>query len=198
MKASPSKPDPDPALIRRAAAGEDAALKDLLREVTPAVRQWALARVGDRDEAEDLVQEILILLVRKLHAFRGESRFLTWLFTIARNQAIEAHRSRGRQARKMEKYGTHLLSEGAGEPQAESDMDRERIRSTVTAFLAHLPLRQREVFQMAELQGLSCVEVGKILGVDPGGIRAALFKARRTLRSLIMKQHPEFVEEYLP
>ncbi len=60
-----------------------------------------------------------------------------------------------------------------------------------------LPRRQREVFQMADMQGLSSPEIGKILGLNPGGVRAALFKARRTLRRRILDQHPEFVEEYL-
>lgn len=197
MTGSPRKPDPDPALIRRAAAGDEPSLRELLRQVTPTIQQWALARAGNPDDAADLTQEVLILLVRKLPGFRGDSRFLTWLFTVTRNRAIEAHRSRGRQDLKMENYGTHLRSEEERTPNADQELDRSRIQEVVTAFLSHLPPRQREVFQMAELQGMSCVEIGKLLGVESGGIRAALFKARRTLRTLILKQHPEFVEEYL-
>jgi DNA-directed RNA polymerase specialized sigma24 family protein len=51
---------------------------------------------------------------------------------------------------------------------------------------------------MAEIQGLTSPEIGQILGLEPGSVRAALFKARRTLRRRILDQHPELVEEYAP
>jgi RNA polymerase sigma-70 factor (ECF subfamily) len=197
VKGPPTRPDPDPALIERAKGGERAALKLLLEEVSPTVNQWALAHTGNADDAADLAQDVLILLVRKLPAFRGDSRFLTWLFTVTRNQAIEAHRRRGRQERKMELYHTNLSAADSERPSPERGLDSRRIKELVTAFLKELPQRQREVFQMAELQGLSSPEIGEILGVEPGGVRAALFKARRTLRQRILALHPEIVEEYL-
>jgi RNA polymerase sigma factor (sigma-70 family) len=76
-------------------------------------------------------------------------------------------------------------------------VDKKRIGSLVQAFLVDLPKRQREVFQMAELQGLTSPEIGNILSLDPGSVRAALFKARRALRRRILESHPELVEEYL-
>jgi RNA polymerase sigma-70 factor (ECF subfamily) len=197
VRAPSARPDPDPALISRAKEGDRGALKALLEEVSPPVRQWALAHTGDPDEAADLVQEVLILLVRKLQVYRGESRFLTWLYAVTRNQAIEAHRKRGRQLRKMEHF-TAKGSPGSSVPPAQdSRIDEGRVRELVTGFLTELPQRQREVFQMAELQGLSSQEIGEVLGLGPGGVRAALFKARRTLRKRILAHHPEFVEEYL-
>lgn len=197
MKGPPTRPDPDPALIERAKGGDRASIKALLEEVIPTINQWALAHAGNADDAGDLVQDVLVLLVRKLPAFRGDSRFLTWLFMVTRNQAIEAHRRKVRQEKKMERYHPHVTpadSEGSG---PERELDGQRIKELVTAFLQDLPQRQREVFQMAELQGLSSPEIGEILGVEPGGVRAALFKARRTLRQRILALHPEIVEEYL-
>ena len=79
----------------------------------------------------------------------------------------------------------------------ETGIDHGRIRSVVGVLLKELPQRQREVFQMAELQGLTSPEIGEILGLESGTVRAALFKARRTLRRKILAQHPEFAEEYL-
>lgn len=197
MKGPSSRPDPDSALIRRAQAGDEAALKELLMEVTPVVQRWAMARCGERDDAEDLTQEVLILLVRKLTAFRGTSRFLTWLFTVTRNQALDAHRQRQRHERKMERFGTQLREEKTTSPPPDSEVEGKRIHGLVSAFLKDLPDRQREVFQMADLQGFSPAEIGKILGVAPGAVRAALFKARRSIRHHILANHPEFVEEYL-
>ena len=76
-------------------------------------------------------------------------------------------------------------------------VDRERLGDLIAAFVRDLPERQREVFQMSDLQGLSSPEIGRVLELDPGSVRAALLKARRALRRKILEKHPEFVEEYL-
>jgi RNA polymerase sigma-70 factor (ECF subfamily) len=191
-------PEPDPTLIQRARQGEAAALGSLLAEVGPVVAQWAMVRTGDPDEAADLAQEVLILMTRKLASFRGDSRFLTWLFTVTRNQAIERHRSLARRERKMERLTSHMAKDNPVPRGPESEIDGARIRNVVGSFLRELPQRQREVFQMAEIQGLTSPEIGQILGLEPGSVRAALFKARRTLRRRILDQHPELVEEYAP
>ncbi|MGD8360888.1 MAG: sigma-70 family RNA polymerase sigma factor [Gemmatimonadota bacterium] len=198
MRGLRENPEPDPRLIQRARQGETAALGSLLAEVGPIVAQWAMARTGDPDEAADLAQEVLILMTRKLDSFRGDSRFLTWLFTVTRNQAIERHRSLARRERKMERLTSHMVKENPVVRGPESEIDEARIRNVVGTFLRELPQRQREVFQMAEIQGLTSPEIGQILGLEPGSVRAALFKARRTLRRRILDQHPELVEEYAP
>jgi len=76
-------------------------------------------------------------------------------------------------------------------------MDRQRLGGILAEFVRELPERQREVFQLSEFQGMSSPEVGAILELSPGSVRAALLKARRSLRRKILESHPEFVEEYL-
>ena len=197
MRGLSQKPDPDPALIERAKEGDQAALQTLLEEVSPAVRQWAFARTGDVDEAADLTQEVLIQVTRKLPSFRGDSRLLSWVFSVTRNRAIEARRREMRKERKLDRFSAHLAGGHEGEPPPDVGIDGGRIRGIVATFLRDLPERQREVFQLSELQGLGSAEIGRILGVEPGTVRAALFKARRTLRRRILDQHPEVAEEYL-
>lgn len=193
---SGSRPDPDPNLIGRAQGGDREALRGLLEEVSPAVRQWALAATGDPEDAADLAQEVLIIVVRKLQYYEGRSRFLTWLFSITRNQAIEAGRRATRHRMKMERVSAQGM-EWRSEGNMSETLDRRRISDVVSAFLRELPDRQREIFQLFELQGLSSPEIADILNVEPGTVRAALFKARRTLRRKILRDHPEFAEEYL-
>jgi len=196
VKGPTSRSDPEPALIRRAQEGHEDSLRLLLEEVTPPIQQWAMGLCRDEDDAADLVQEVLILLVRKLSAFRGDSRFLTWLYTVTRNQALDALRKRRKEEEKMERFGHHTTSHPPF-PAAEERLDSQAILEVVAGFLNDLPQRQREVFQLADLQGLSSPEIGEILGIKAGGVRAALFKARRTIRRRILAQHPEFAEEYL-
>jgi RNA polymerase sigma-70 factor (ECF subfamily) len=198
VKGSFSISDPTPDLIRRAQEGEEDALRSLLTEIHPAVRQWALAHTGDPEEAADLSQEVLILLVRKIGSYRGEARFLTWLFAVTRNQALEEIRRQGRQRLKMNRFATEIRARPASPPAPERAVDKEKLETLISAFMGELPPRQREVFQLADLQGLSSPEIGEILKMEAGSVRAALFKARRTLRRRILEHHPEFVEEYLP
>ena len=165
--------------------------------MAPSVRQWALAHTGDADTAADLCQEVLLLLLKKISSYRGEARFLTWLFTVTRNQALEGSRRKGRHQKKMTRFKAEI-GEGPSIPNpGEAQVDRKRLGELITAFSRELPQRQREVFQLSDLQGLTSPEVGSILGLDSGSVRAALLKARRSLRKKILDSHPEFVEEYL-
>ena len=197
MTSLSSRPDPDPGLISRAQEGDRKALKDLLEEVGPTVRQWAYANTGDIDTASDLSQEVLVLLLRKISSYRGEARFLSWLFTVTRNQALEKLRRRRRWTRKMDRLKAEVGQGRSATNEGEFHVDRARLREIIKTFVEELPKRQREVFQMAELQGLSSPEIGAILRLSPVSVRAALLKARRSLRRRILQSHPEFVEEYL-
>lgn len=197
MKSPPSKPDPDPRLIKKAQEGDRDSLRALLEEVSPSVRQWALAHTGNPDEASDLCQEVLVLLLKRLSSYRGDARFLTWLFAVTRNQALEEVRRKGRHERKMTRFSAEI-GDAYGTPNSgEVRVDRKRLGDLIVAFVHELPQRQREVFQMSDLQGLSSPEIGAILELDAGSVRAALLKARRALRRKILEKHPEFVEEYL-
>ena len=198
MRGIQPTPDPSPSLVRAAAKGDRASLKKLLLEVSPLVGQWAMAHCGDPDDAQDLVQDVLVLMVKRLSSYRGDARFLTWLFSVTRNQALESRRRKGRQERKMIRWKQESLAVSPTAPDGGGGADRERIRDVIKAFLEDLPQRQREVFQLSELQGLPSPEIGAALGLGPGSVRAALFKARRTLRRRILQSHPELAEEYVP
>jgi RNA polymerase sigma-70 factor (ECF subfamily) len=191
-------PDPDPELIQRARDGDRDSLKALLREVEPAVRQWARSHAGDSDSASDLSQEVLLLMIRKIGSYRGDARFLSWLFAVTRNQAVEHTRRNARHRTKMNRLKREIAQTRHASNPAEERLDQGRIREVVHAFVQELPRRQREVFQMSELQGLSSPEIGGILDLRPVSVRAALLKARRALRKKIMESHPELMEEYLP
>src|SRR6188472_2540406 len=87
--------------MRSAMAGDDAAYHRLLKAVTPVLRAAArrgLARAGQPpDQAEDIVQEILLAVHLKRHTWDSEAPFAPWLFAIGRNKLINALRRRGRR-----------------------------------------------------------------------------------------------------
>lgn len=190
--------DPDPELVERAKQGDRESLEALLVEIGPAVRQWALAHTGDPDAAEDLCQEVFLIMFKKISSFRGQARFLTWLYSVTRNRAIERHRRIRRREKKMSRFQVEIRGDLPTMNPSGAGLDREHLGDVLNTFVSDLPQRQREVFQLSELQGLTSVEIGGILRLNPGSVRAALLKARRTLRRRILEIHPELAEEYLP
>lgn len=81
--------------VRSAASGDDEAFRQLVREVHPTLRRWALGRTGDSDDADEVVQRALIRMHRSLHTFTGDSRLTSWLYRIVANAAIDVRRSSG-------------------------------------------------------------------------------------------------------
>lgn len=196
MKGPAQVDDVGSELVRRASDGDPDALRSLVEGAYPMVRRWALIHTGDATDAEDLTQDVLVQVIQRLDTFAGTSRFSTWLYTVTRNAATDRVRGQARRSRRLDDPRTRMeVAPGeADDPAAETD--RGHIRSVITAFFEELPQRQREVFELAELQGLPSPEIAELLGIEPVSVRAHLFKARRTLRQRILQSHPELVEEW--
>jgi RNA polymerase sigma-70 factor (ECF subfamily) len=75
------------------------AFEDLVRRHYEQIFRWALARTGDRDEADDVTQETLVRLHRHIGGFDGRSAFNTWLYQVTRSAAADLHRKRTRRER---------------------------------------------------------------------------------------------------
>ena len=73
-------------------------------------------------------------------------------------------------------------------------LQTENVVDHVMASFEHLPARQRQVFDLADLQGFSPAEIGEMLGMNPVTVRANLCKARRTIRAEVLEKFPEMVE----
>ena len=191
----PTAGELDHRLVRRARDGDAEALRALVSGAYPLVRRWALVRTGDPTEADDLTQDVLVHVMQRLDGFQGSGRFTTWLYTVVRRAAADRFR---RQARRRRLEGDpRTAAEVAPEPDpspAEGVASGESL-AVVEAFFHRLPARQREIFDLAELQGLASTEIAERLGIEPVSVRAHLFKARRTLRALILEHHPHLAPE---
>ncbi|MGE0439961.1 MAG: RNA polymerase sigma factor [Gemmatimonadales bacterium] len=173
-------------LLDRARRGEAEAFAAIVTSCRPLIYRWSAVATGDLDEAEDLTQEVLVRLHRSLAGFRTDSRFTTWLYGITRNAVRDRLRSRRRRLRLIES-----IPPGDG---AEQPADRVAAAETgdlVRRFLVELPARQREVFDLIDLQELSAGEVAELLDMEPSTVRVHLHRARRTLRSRLLSHDPE-------
>jgi RNA polymerase sigma-70 factor, ECF subfamily len=185
-----------PRLVDEAKAGTPGAFDRLAVSVERRVRGWAGRIAADPDEAEDVTQDVLIKLQRILHKFAGSSRFSTWLYQVTRNTALERRRREARHS--GPRIDAIELHEAALVAPAVVDLVDETLLAR--AILEHfdaLPARQRQIFELADLQGRSPIEIAGMLDMKPVTVRASLFKARRTIRTRMLEQHPDLLKEYL-
>jgi len=181
-------------LVARAQHGETRAFDELARRCHGRIYRWALVATGDPDDADDVAQEVLVQLERHLGRFEGRSRFTTWLYQVTRNAATSLHRRRGAAQRASQALSPDAPSLGQSTHWIE-DMETAELVSLVKALFQELPLRQREVFDLAELQGIPASEVAEMLEMNPATVRAHLLRARRTIRTRILATHPALVED---
>lgn len=188
--------DPATDLIDRGRRGEEEALSALIGYAYPLVRRWALVQTGEPDEAEDLTQDVLVQMLRKLHTFQSHARFSTWLFQVTRNAAHDSRRRRQRRERlsSAREGWAPLTAQVVPDPSAR--LDRTALSNALATFFRELPPRQREVFDLVDLQGYSSVEAAEVLAIEPVSVRAHLFKARRLMRTRMMEEHPDLVEDW--
>ena len=184
---------PGQLLVR--ARDDDRALSHLIDAVAPVVGRWALVRTGNPADADDVTQEVLIRMIRNLDALPAPPRLAGWLYTVTRNAAADGFRSRSQQRTAADSEDI-LASAVSDLPNPASDAERGELGEVLRAAFDELPGRQREVFDLVELQGVPATEAAGILGIRPTSVRGNLFKARRNLRRQILAVWPDVGEDW--
>lgn len=180
------------ATIELAREGDHDAFADLVATLHPLVFRWALRFARDADDAEEITQETFVLVHRRLHQYRGKVALEGWVYLITRNVALARKRKANRRKWLTESEIPGLASVYTTDPGAR--IDRQRVAEYIHHFFVTLPPRQREVFDLVDLQGHDPVEVAKLIGARPGAVRANLFKARASIRAHILETHPAWKE----
>ncbi len=166
---------------------------DAIARLLPAYRErvfaLCLSIVGNRAAAEDIAQQVFVKIWRALPAFDGRSALSTWIYTITRNAALSALRSRSRRPGGSLTEPTMLAEVEAKSAQAagaagygaiEADTDARRIEGWV----ARLPEKQRQVVRLFYLRECSVQEVAEMSGMPVGTVKTLLHRGRERLREL--------------
>ena len=183
----------DAQLASLASSGDDSAFTTLVTRFQPAVFRWALMFASDPDEAEDITQEVFVRTYRQLGEYRSDGPLDAWLYRITRRAATQMRRTRKRRGR--------LALSPAAQPVRDvyttdpgGRVDRERAAGVIRELFAELPRRQREIFELVDLQGFSPAEAAERTGMKPISVRANLFKARKAIRESLLATHPSYRE----
>lgn len=162
---------PDVADVVAAASGDLAAFERLVRLTQGSVWRYVVHIAGDHALAEDITQEVLVRMHRKLHTLREPTRFNAWLLTMARNAAYDASRSKRR--RPLELVGNRELpSREVTDPHLDLEVNEA---------LNSIDDELREALVLVGMIGLSYSEASKALGIPEGTVKSRVFRARKAM-----------------
>jgi RNA polymerase sigma-70 factor (ECF subfamily) len=174
--------------IRRAQTGDRLMFDYLYRLHSRRVYAVCLRMVGNTTEAEDLTQEAFLLLLRKIHTFRGESAFSTWLHRLTVNLVLMYLRKKSLPVVSIEanpdpdeNAGSPTIDVGVPDLLLEGSIDRINLERCIE----HLPVGYRTMFVLHDIEGYRHDEIARILGRSIGASKSQLHKARMRLRDLL-------------
>jgi RNA polymerase sigma-70 factor (ECF subfamily) len=183
-------------LVARAQRGEEEAFEALFHQYKQRVYAVCLRMIGNTAEAEELTQEAFMQVFRKIHTFRGESAFSTWLHRLSVNIVLMRLRKKTVVETPLQDVSTgddpteRRMELGAPDLALTGVIDRVRLERAV----AQLPDGYRRVFVLHDVLGYEHNEIAAKLGFSIGNSKSQLHKARTRLRSLLRQDLAESEE----
>jgi RNA polymerase sigma-70 factor, ECF subfamily len=182
----------DSSVVASHLAGDPQAFEELVDRYQRRLLNFVYRTIGDRERAEDLVQEVFIRVHRHLARFDQTKKFSTWIYTIASNLAKNELRNRSRnplvlfQTIKKNWEADHRPLQFEDPQNRPDDLYRKRhLRQLVDWSVAQLPEHHRVVFVLRELEGKTYEEIADITGCNLGTVKSRLNRARNRFAQLI-------------
>lgn len=172
--------DSDRELVDQILAGSTEHFDMLYEAYFPRVFRFALKRLRDAGEAEDVTQEVFMTLLSALHSYKGDSSLIVWIFGITRNKVNRCFR--GVRPR-LESIDGGAAGEIASENASIEDaVDARRILNLCEAAIENnLTPLQRHIFQLKHLRQQSIRSIAQALGKSEDAIKANLYRMRRSI-----------------
>ncbi len=182
----------DSAVVQAFLDGDARAFTDLVVRYQARLLNFVYRTIGDRERAEDLVQEAFVRVHRHLHRFDQSKKFSTWIYTIASNLAKNELRNRSRnplvlfQAFRKQWEADHRPLQFEDTSARPDDLFRKRhLRELVDWAVKKLPEHHRVVFVLRELEGKSYEEIAEITGCNLGTVKSRLNRARSNFAAIV-------------
>jgi RNA polymerase sigma-70 factor (ECF subfamily) len=176
-----------------------ATAEEVFRQYGPRVYTLARRMLGSDADAEDVTQDVLLQVIRKLPTFRGEAAFPTWLHRVTVNAALSHRQKRAnREHRQVHDPLDKLFEDGSHQhpvrtwtiaPEDEA-LDHET-HQLIERAIAELPENYRDIFVLADVEGLPNHEIAAMLGLSVPAVKSRLHRARLVMRHALA---PHFEE----
>ena len=177
--------DSDYNLIERFNNGDESAFNELARKYQQRIYWHARRMTGNHLDADEIVQEVLLVMYRKIKTFNFRSSLYTWIYTITTTRSINYIKRRSlkqifslHDVESDQRSGTDLVTE------IENKEEVKRLEK----FLQYIPAKQREVFILRAIDGLSYKEIAEITGRSEGGLKSNYFHALMKLTEMMSNE----------
>jgi RNA polymerase sigma-70 factor (ECF subfamily) len=174
-------------IIERVKKGDQDAFRKLVEEYRQQAFSMAFRIICDEEEARDIVQDSFIKIWQKIGTYDMSMKFLTWLYRIVANSAID-------RMRQIKRHNMVNLENAIGKIDlqnldiARSEADNKETARLIRLLAEGLPEKQQIVFILRDLEGIDSPEVRKILNMSETSIKSNLYHARIAIREKLLKE----------
>ncbi len=187
----PLREEGDAGLVRRFLGGEEPAFAELHRRYSANLLNYMYRMIGDREEAEDLVQEAFVRVFRNLDRFDQRRSFSAWLHAIARNVAKNELRRHGRRREVAASVaagedGDDPVLSLADDADGPDELQRRRaLKETVHKAIRQMDAHYRSPFVLRELHDKTYEQIAEIEGIPLGTVKSRLKRAREQFATIV-------------
>jgi RNA polymerase sigma-70 factor (ECF subfamily) len=182
-----SRDDLDQDLIDRSLDGSGRAFKKLVDRYHPLVYSVVRGIMGNRHEVEDVTQEVFIKVYRKLATFRGEARLSTWIYRIARNEAINTAKRSRPETESLEE----VERVSSDDPGPEKYLERRVTTGLVEDLLSTLDEQYRMVLELRYMGEKSYAEIAEIMEIPIGTVKTYIHRGKMMLKQRLERRRME-------
>ena len=183
-----SPTDADEVLVSRAQSGDTLAFDQLVVRYSPRLYGMIYHMTSNKEDTNDLTQDVFAKAYRSLNRFRGRSSFYTWIYAIGTNMTLNFLKKRNRRAAwSLDNLDSGIQNDEAmvdlahaANPRHQSDLNE--LQKKLNEAMQSLSNDHRAVVTMFDIQGIPHAEISKILKVSEGTVRSRLFYAHRQLQ----------------
>jgi len=154
----------------------------IAKQYSPMLLNHIRRMLGNLEDAEDVLQEVLITLFKKQHTFRGDSSFKTWVYRIATNRTIDF-------IRKSKRYSQVEWDETIPSKTTPFGVTERAINSEkLTKALMELSLLEREIVVLKEIDGFTFKEISEIKDINENTVKTKMYSSLKKLREILKKE----------
>ncbi len=182
-------------LIRELQAGDVSAFKEFFDAYSSLVFNVAFRMLQNKEDAEDVTQDVFFHAFRSLKEFRGESQLSTWLYRIAVNTSLNFQRKRKRERWLSLDFGSDESEDprevASTDANPQDDLERNEIELVVQKAINSLPKKQRIALLLHRYEGLSYEEIAKVMNVSVPSVESRLHRAKQALALKLITLRPK-------
>jgi RNA polymerase sigma-70 factor (ECF subfamily) len=183
----------DQELVLQVISGNEKAFRILVEKYRKMVLHTCLGFVQDRNDAEDLAQEILVELFYSLNKFRGASKLSTWIYRIAVNRSLNFIRDNKRR-RYFQSIGMSISSvakldvtDESWNSRPDQEVENDQRRANLYKAINSLPERQRVAFTLSKLDDLSYQDIAEVMGLSLSSVESLIHRAKLGLQKKLYR-----------